>query len=442
MKKICKFAMFTVATVTGFYPMAMRSQGFLWNAPSANAAALGGTYVPSQTGVMDTLATNPAGLREMQHPVLNAAVSGVFARGNFSNRVNTNVSMKTAPAAIPFGAFAMPLGKSRWSVGIAELPVLLGDADWTYQDAPGTAGASYGLQRNRSKIIVLRSVAGAAVTINPRLQLGATVGLDYNQNTLIAPYIFQTQPVVKGLKTLLNLHTDGFGWNGSVGVLVRPVSRLQLGVAYRSRTRVESTGTATGNLGAQLVAAGLAGARPDFTYQAKVENTFPQSVTVHEAWTVRPGWTVVGQVQWVNWKNAFRTLKTDLSSGNNADVNGLLGSTSLHDEMPLYWKDQYPARLGVEHTLTETVTARAGFAHVNSAMPTSTITPMTAVLFNNQLTAGGGWHHGRLTLDAAYAYTFNGNSYTAKSSLLAGEYDGSRIRTGMQAVTVSSAVVF
>lgn len=54
---------------------------------------------------------------------------------------------------------------------------------------------------------------------------------------------------------------------------------------------------------------------------------------------------------------------------------------------------------------------------------------MTAVLFNNQLTAGGGWRRDRMTFDASYGYTLTGNSFTAKSALLAGEYNNSIIHT-------------
>jgi hypothetical protein len=40
----------------------VHAQGFYWNTASARSMALGGVYLPSQGGVIDSLAANPAGL--------------------------------------------------------------------------------------------------------------------------------------------------------------------------------------------------------------------------------------------------------------------------------------------------------------------------------------------------------------------------------------------
>jgi hypothetical protein len=47
---------------------------------------------------------------------------------------------------------------------------------------------------------------------------GVTLGVVYNRNDLHAPYIFQQQSSLAGLKVLLNLTTRGYGWNGGAGV--------------------------------------------------------------------------------------------------------------------------------------------------------------------------------------------------------------------------------
>ena len=138
----------------------------------------------------------------------------------------------------------MPIGHSRFSFGVGFLPDLMSVGDWRYVDAPGVAGATYGLQEQKSAI---RGTAdrrlASAITMSSRLSIGATLGANYNQNTLDAPYIFQSQPVLAGLKTMLDLHTDGVGWNGSVGVLARPSNKVQVGAAWKSRTVIDSTGT-------------------------------------------------------------------------------------------------------------------------------------------------------------------------------------------------------
>ncbi len=61
------------------------------------------------------------------------------------------------------------------------------DADWHYTDPPSVPGhISYGFQRDKSEIVVLRTAAGAGITLSPQWSVGANFGLDYNQNTLQA----------------------------------------------------------------------------------------------------------------------------------------------------------------------------------------------------------------------------------------------------------------
>ncbi len=417
-------------------------QSLYWNSASASATGSGGVYLPTPVNALDALSTNPAGLTEVRRPVANLSAAAVFSRGSFSNSVNSNAPLRTAPAVAPFGAFAMPLGRSRWTAGVAVVPDFAAVADWTYVDAPGTAGASYGLQRHRSSITAYRTTAGIGFAVNPRLSFGLAMGADRNTNSLHAPYIFQSQPVVKGLKTLLALDTEGVGVNGSAGLLARPSRTLQIGLSYRSATHIHSTGTATGNIGAQLAALGLGGARPDFAYRAAVSNTFPQSATVHGSWAVHPRWSVALQGEWVDWARAFHTLDVSLTNGNNADINALLQSSSLQDRVPLNWKEQFPVHIGVEHSLSEFVVARAGYAHANRAVPASTLTPLTAAIHGDAVSAGAGLHRGRFITDAAYTCIPSATTHVTHSGLATPQYDNSRTTVGLQTLTVSTTLVF
>ena len=218
-------------------------------------------------------------------------------------------------------------------------------ADWRFVDAPGVGGATYGLQRQKSAVVATRSVVGLGYRVNSRISLGVSFGADYNSNTLQAPYIFQSQPVVKGLKTLLDLRTDGFGFNGSAGALIRLSGSTQVSVAWKSKTTIESTGSAAGNLGQQFAVLGLA-ARPDFHYSATVRNVLPQSVTAGLAWRVSPVWMVALQGDWIGWRGAFRTLPVALTAGTQCRCERVAGSSSLNDGVPLDWKNQFAMHVG------------------------------------------------------------------------------------------------
>ncbi len=209
-------------------------------------------------------ATNPAGLTYLSSPTLDLSMSTVFARGSFSNSVNTNAPMTTAPGVIPYGAFGMPIGKSRFSFGLGFAPDMVSVSDWKYVDAPGHVGVTYGMQENKSAILAGRAMAGLSYAFSHKLSVGLTAGADYNSNTLHAPYIFQSQPTLAGAKTLLDLHTYGTGWNMSVGAMFEPTKNLDFGVAWKSHTVIVTNGLATGQCQRAVRRAGRDMPRPRF----------------------------------------------------------------------------------------------------------------------------------------------------------------------------------
>ncbi len=93
---------------------------------------------------IEPLDPNPAGLTELRGRNLNLETDAVFARGSFSDSVNSDAPLTYSVGAVPYRAFGRPLGHSRFSFGVGMTPGLLSTADWRYVDAAGTAGASYG----------------------------------------------------------------------------------------------------------------------------------------------------------------------------------------------------------------------------------------------------------------------------------------------------------
>lgn len=426
----------------GIAAAGLNAQDFYWNTASARSMALGGVYIPSAAGALDALAANPAGLTELSSRTIDFSVSAIFARGSFSDSVNADSHLHDSPGVIPYGAFGMPVGHSRFSFGVGLVPELMSVSNWNYVDAPGAAGATYGLQQQKSAILAARAVAGLGFALTNKISLGASVGAVYNQNTLDAPYIFQTTPVVAGLKTLLDLHTTGVGWNTSVGVIVRPSSRVQVNAAWKSHTVIDSTGNASGNLSAQFAALGLGGAPSTFNYSASVHNVLPQSVLLGVTWRVDGRWVFGLQADWINWSDSFNTLPVNLTNGTNAAVNGLLNSTSLNDRIPVLWKDQYSFRGGVERLLTENISIRGGYAHANNPVPGSTLSPLTAAIMTDQLSTGVGYRVGRWQFDLGYAVNPTAHESVQQSALLSGEYSNSTVRIGTQMLTLNSSFQF
>lgn len=417
-------------------------QSFYWNTASTQSQAMGGAYVPSSDNALDAMAANPAGLTSLNRPVLNASVSTIFARGSFSNSVNTNAPMTTSPGVVPYGAFAMPLGHSRFSFGLSFVPELASVSDWQYADAPGALGVTYGMQEQKAAILSGRSAAGVGFRVNSHLSFGATLGVDYNSNTLHTAYIFQNQPTLQGTKTLLDLHTNGTGWNGSLGVLASPTSKLQLSLAWKSRTVINSTGTATGDASALFSALGAGSAPSTFTYSAAVQNVLPSSWLAGASWNLNPRWLLAFQTNWVNWGSSFVTLPVTLTNGTNAVINSVVGSPTLVDGVPLNWKDQYSFHTGAEHVVTERGALRFGYSYQSNPVPSSTLTPLTAAIMSHQLSAGYVYRVGKSRFEAAYGFAFRASQSVGTSGLQAGEYNNSTVKVGTQALTFGFTHVF
>src|SRR4029077_6859141 len=159
------------------------AQSFYWNTASARSQALGGIYVTSSDDALDALAANPAGLTSLSGRTLDLSATLTPPRGSFTTSANTSAQLSQTPGALPYGAFGMPIRHSRFSFGVGFAPDLMSVGNWHYVDAPGVAGASYGLQQQKSAILAGRAMAGLGVVINPKLSLGFTVGARSEEHT-------------------------------------------------------------------------------------------------------------------------------------------------------------------------------------------------------------------------------------------------------------------
>jgi long-subunit fatty acid transport protein len=136
------------------------------------------------------------------------------------------------------------------------------------------------------------------------------------------------------------------------------------------------------------------------------------------------------------------TLPVGLTNGTNATINSIVGSNAMQDGVPLHWKDQYAFHVGAERGLAENTTIRAGFAHANSPVPSSTLTPLTAAILSNEISTGWTWRHGRSRYEAAFAFRPTASQSVMQSSLLAGEYNDSTVHVGTQSVILNYALQF
>jgi long-chain fatty acid transport protein len=412
----------------------------------ARSMAMGGADVAWSSDPLSSMALNPAGLGFLSRPELDFGGVGGFASGTFNKPGVSYGNLGNSGGVLPQGAFAMPIASTPVVLGISFVPESTDVANWHYQDPPGglMGTTSYGYQQDRSEILALRSALGIGVQINPQWSLGASFGATYSKNQLATPYTFQNlspgapgNSMLDGAKTLLSLNTSGYGWNGMAGVIYRPNPNLQFGVSYESETHVTATGSASGDVGVQL---GAPGPVP-FQYDASVKTILPQEVRFGTSWKFLPQWRVVGQIDWIDWKDSFHNLPLSFSNGSNPAVNLDLGS-SFGETVPLNWKNEFVYRTGIEFEPTENWALRMGYSYGASPVPSSTLTPMNAAIFENTFTCGFGYHWKQYSVDFAYQYDIPVTQNIGTSGLLSGDYSGSSIKVSAQTFALTGGIQF
>lgn len=321
------FALISGASAGGFY-----------NAADARSAALGGEEAAQSGSVLSAMDSNPAALATMPKAELAITLTGALLSGEFQAQ-GRSASLHARSGFVASGAVAIP-SPNDWPVrfGLAVIPDLTLDADWRYLDAAGGlgGGTSYGAQTQHARILSLRTTAAVAASLTRWLSLGVSGGFIYNQNFLDAPYVFQSQPVLAGFKTLLDLKTDGYAPAFDFGAQLHPSANITVGLSYRPRTVIRSSGRARGNASAQLQSLGsaFAAVAPLFSYDAEVRVELPQRFAVGIEWQALDRLRLVAGRDWINWSEAFDELRIDLSNGSNPAINGVVGSDSLTDIAP------------------------------------------------------------------------------------------------------------
>ena len=420
-----------------------KADGIYGNGVGARSMAMGGADVAWASDPLGAMGVNPAGLGFLTRAELDLGGVGGFVSGTFDKSGVSHGNLDSSMVGLPEGAFAMPIAKTPVVLGISFVPESGQLANWHYQDPPGGLGGatSYGYQQNMSEILALRSAFGIGVQINPQWSVGASVGGTYQQNRLTAPYTFQNlspSPGANGAKTTLTLDTEGHGWNAMVGVIYKPTPNLQFGVSYESETQVTANGAATGDPSLQF---GAPQGTIPFHYDASVKTVLPQQVRFGASWKVAPEWRLTGQIDWIDWKDAFNNLPLTFTHGNNPAVNGVIGA-NFHETFPLSWQSEFVYRTGVEFDPTENLALRMGYSYGGSPVPNSTLTPTNAAILENTFTCGVGYHWKDYSIDFAYQYDLPETQNIGTSGLLGGQYSNSSIKVSAQTFALTAGVKF
>lgn len=418
----------TLSLALFFFPSLLLGNGINRNGIGAKAISMGGA---SAADVSDTFAAttqNPALLGFSVSDDLALGLTGVIASAEFRNGTSSVGLLDDRAGVIPEIAVRKLL-RDDLVFGFSLVSEQARVADWVFEDKPGGASGitSYGRRSHHSEIIGVRGALSLGWKISNQLSVGAGIGTVYNRNSLNSPYTFQSHPTLAGFKTLLDLETEGFGMNGDVGVTWRPSEDLTLALGYRTVTRIDTHGTATGDISRQFDDLGLNQVPGHFGYDARVENTLPDRLTAGLSWRATDRTRLAIQADWTGWADAFDDLTVNLREGTNSSINGLLKSNAIDDTIPLKWQDTVTLRFGLEHEIAADWFIRGGYSYGASPVPDETALPMTAAISEHTLGIGMGHVRGPFRIDLAYQIDLPSSRTLDQSIIRSGEFEGSQI---------------
>lgn len=412
------------------------------NGSGGRGRALNGATVAQPSDGIDAMATNPAGLADLDSS-WQLGMIGVYADGRYAKQGEEPVEISNHTGAAAELALVLPFSDAL-TVGLSVIPEQMRVVEWRYPDSAGgiDGATSYGVRDHSAEFVGIRTALGLGAKVTDRLYFGASAGVLYDRTRLSAPYIFQEQAKLRGIKAALDLETEGIAFNGDLGLIYKATERLQFGLRYRTKTEIDSKGDASGDAGAQFRSLGINGVPGDFHYDAEVESALPRSVTAGLSWLATDRVRILAQTDWINWSESFDELTVKLSNGSNGTINSVAGDADIVDHVPLDWEDRFVYRLGLEIEPVENVWLRLGYSYGKSPIPVENVTPLNAAITEHTLSAGVGFMLGKTTVDIGYQYDLPSLVEVGRSKILDAEYSNSSVETDIHWLGVSASMSF
>lgn len=364
-----------------------------YDARSAGMAYTGAAYVDNATAILH----NPANLTDIQRLSINVsfnpAIQKLQAEGFSGNAATPILSTSTPFVFAPLGFVGVAYkGHSRFVIGAAAMVV-----------------DGSGVKNDNVPLSVFGDPRGAAVIGSSRgLQLAYEVRLPVaikvtDWLSVAGGYRMTFANQISGFKagelTVFDQKLSGHNYSSAqAGIMIKPMPELQFGLAYRSRSKVELSGSRN------------TASAEGFVKEAQVSNyVVPHQFTAGVATRLlAQKLLLTGDFKYWLYQDAYK-------------------STRDH-------RDAMSGNIGAEYHINRNIPVRAGFFIGQSATRTTAATMFTpSPKLQLGGTIGSGAHFDVVDIDASVGYGEAGG--TVRDSLLPGKY-----HTRLLAFAVSASI--
>lgn len=376
----------------------------------AKGSAMGTAFV-AVADDPSAIAFNPAGLTQQTGTNIYGGPTLVIPSTSYENSSGQKENTAGQVFFPPSLYAASDLGTKELRLGLGIFsPFGIGGRKWS----------SEGLTRYssvKSQIATLSINPTLAYQALPVLSIG--FGVNYMLSKNEAQKMLDQSMMGAGDGTI-KMKGSGHGWGCNAGVMFIPDDKLSLGLAWRSRVKVTSTGNMTVSNIAPALQPLFGGA--EFSTGISSPATFPDIISLGAAWRPLKELTLAldfEQIRWSSFKNAELTLLNKVPAAGFSD-----SSTALD------WRDIWTIKAGAEYKVNDRLALRGGYAYVATPVPDHTLDAGNPDSTQHNFSLGFGYRRSSMTLDFFYMAGFY-TDRTVSNSLLSGKYGNFVHYTGL-----------
>lgn len=373
MKKIA-IILATVLASTLLLSSAGFAAGF--RLPEQGAAAMGmSSAFVGQADDPSAVWFNPAGITQLDGTRIAAggvAVYPVFTHEN----TNGTTDVSERDIHIPVYLYATHKMDDKISLGLGINGPFGLATDWAATSATSTVATF-------SKIVTTEVNPNIAYKINNDLSVAFGIAFVHLRATLE-----KLLPPALGSPNF-RLAGDGDGWGANAAIHYKASDKLNAGLSYRSRVKVDIDGSADIN------AFG-------FSNSARTDITLPDLMQLGVSYKASDNLTLNADLDYTWWSTYDRiVVQSNTVSALNALIGNPPSDTSTDEKQ---WKDVWALRIGGQYKLSDQLKLRAGYLYDNNPVTEERFDTVVPDSDRQALSIGAGYTVNKVTIDASYMY--------------------------------------
>ncbi|MCF6157636.1 MAG: hypothetical protein E3K32_03475 [wastewater metagenome] len=304
------------------------ASGFRIVSQGAKATGMGNAFTATADDP-STIFYNPAGLIQMKGTNIYIGTAAVIPATKYTSPAGPYEYTDDQVFFPPHLYVSSDFGMEKMSFGVGVYsPFGLG----TKWDEEGIVR----YEATETELATLNINPTVSFNILPNVSLG--FGINYMRSSVLLEKMVD-QSLVSGNDGRFRLEGDGDGWGYNAGILYKPVERMSIGLAYRSRVKIDYRGSARLKNIAQAVQQAFGGDYYETDADTGIE--FPDIFNIGIAYRLTERFTLEVDGEWTRW-SAFDSL--DVKLDKEVIPAGFVDSSTRKD-----WNDEWAVKLGIEY---------------------------------------------------------------------------------------------